>query len=164
MIVRPPDEIWDGVDTEDPVETEDIAHVEQYLYGMELPVSTITGIEQNLFPPPGKLTDDQMALLAKEMELLLNHHNLYPDFPANFPEHFRYPLLCSIWNEKFVPLSFGENHIEFCSYEQSQCPFPGYCTTCDEMKAEEESGFKSDGFPDDFNIDNLLNFKPPPDR
>ncbi len=113
QLVTPPHEIWEGVDPEDPVEQDDISHVEQFVYGTKQPVYLITGIDRDLLPPPDKLTDEQAATLAAEMELLLNHFSLYPDFPASFPAHLRYPMLRELWDTKHVPLSFGENHFPF---------------------------------------------------
>jgi hypothetical protein len=161
QLVTPPHEIWEGVDPEDPVEQDDISHVEQFVYGTKQPVSVITGIDRDLLPPPDKLTDEQAANLAVEMELLLNHFSLYPDFPESFPAHLRYPMLRELWDTKQVPLSFGENHIEFCSCDESNCPFPGYCTTCEDFRKEEASGTKADDLPDDFDVDDLLDFTPP---
>ena len=52
--------------------------------------------------------------------------------------------------EKFM---YGENHIEFCHYEEKNCPFPGYCNTCNEiteqMKFDEEQANRSTSLTDD---------------
>jgi len=50
--------------------------------------------------------------------------------------HLRYPFIKDLWDEYHVPLSFGENHIEFCDHEEGQCPFPGYCPNCEEVAAQ----------------------------
>ncbi len=160
QIVRPPNEIWEGIDATDPCELEDTAYVEEVIYGQKELLSDITGIEQNLLPPLRKLTREQAATLATEMELLLNHYNLYPDFPANLPGHLRYPLLRKLWEMEFVAVSFGENHIEFCDYDESKCPFPEYCTTCEEFMKEEEIGPKAGDLFDDLDVDDLLNVDP----
>jgi hypothetical protein len=136
--VSPPHEIWEksGADPDNELELEDISHVEQYVYGDELPISEITGIEQELLPLANQLTEPQQALLASELEKLLNVFHFFPDFPGDYPLNLHYPFLRKIWSESHVPLSFGENHIEFCNYEEENCPFPGYCKSCEEFKAQ----------------------------
>lgn len=161
QVVKPPHEIWDEADPTDPVELEDISYVEAYLYGDAMPVSDITGIDQIMLPPADKLTSEQAGKLAIEMELLLNHFHLFPDFPAHFSGHLRYPFLYDLWNNEYVSLSFGENHIEFCSYDESECPFPGYCTSCEEFRKEKETGAKAGDLPEDFDVNDLLNMQPP---
>jgi len=52
-----------------------------------------------------------------------------------------------------VPLSFGDNHIEFCDMNEDECPFPGYCNTCRDvaaqMKFDEETGHQVSDFTED---------------
>jgi hypothetical protein len=143
--VRTPRPIWEksGAEPDNELELEDMSYVEQYVYGDEFPISEITGIEQELLPPVDQLTVPQQALLASELEKLLNVLHFFPDFPSDYPVNLRYPFLKKLWSESHVPMSFGENHIEFCDYEEDKCPFPGYCSSCAEfkaqMKADEES-------------------------
>ena len=110
-----------------------MSHVEKYLYGDPEEISTITRIGCELLPPPEKLTTDQQELLASKLENLLQLFHFYLDFPQNYPVHLRYPFIRNFWNEKHVSLSFGESHIEFCDFEEENCPFPGYCKTCQEI-------------------------------
>ena len=75
--------------------------------------------------------------------------------------HLRYPFLYGLWDEEHVPLSFGENHIEFCSYEPENCPFPGYCSICNEINAqmkfdEDHDSGKGDGIMDNVDPEDLL--------
>lgn len=135
---RPPHEIWDGIDPDDEIDNEDLSYVEEFIYGKEERISSITGIGRELLPPIDKLNPEQAGLLASELEKLLKVFNFYPDFPKDYPVHFRYPLLYDLWNKKYVPLSFGESHIEFCSYDVKECPFPGYCKTCEEVALQME--------------------------
>jgi hypothetical protein len=157
--IRPPHELWEksGADPDCEPELEDMSYVEQYLYGEKEPIAQITGISQEQLPPPGKLTRKQQTLLATELEKLLQYFHFYLDFPKNYPVHLRYPFILNLWEEEYVPLSFGENHIEFCDYDEEFCPFPGYCTLCSEvqaqMKYEEEHGC-TDGL--DINVKDFL--------
>lgn len=136
--IKPPHDLWEYADPDDEVELEDMSYVEKYLYGDEEGISTITGIDSAMLPPAQKLTVEQQVLLATELENLLQLFHFYLDFPQNYPRHLRYPFIRNFWNEKHVALSFGENHIEFCDYEEDNCPFPGYCTTCKEIQKQME--------------------------
>lgn len=156
---RAPHEIWElsEADPDDEIDTEDLSYVEQCIYGEEIPISEITGIEAITLPPPEKLNDEQQTLLVVELEKLLLNYHFHLDFPTNYPLHLRYPFIRDLWSESHVPLSIGENHIEFCSYEEESCPFPGYCKTCEEVAFEMENGAKC---PENniFDPDELLPF------
>lgn len=142
--MKPPHGIWEesGANPNDELELEDMSYVEKYVYGDTIPVSSITGIEHELLPPVEKLNQEQQILLAVELENLLRYFHFYLDFPENYPLYLRYPFILNFWSGEQVPLSFGENHIEFCDYDEENCPFPGYCGTCKEvsvqMKGDEE--------------------------
>lgn len=158
--MRPPNEIWGNADPEDEVELEDMSYVEKYMYGEEELISEITGIDAIMFPPPEKLTDAQKTLLSVELEKLLLNYSFVLDFPEAYPSHLRYPFIRNFWSESHVPLTFGTNHIEFCDYEEGQCPFAGYCDICKEMEEQmkqDEKNNKNSSF--DFDIDDLLNFE-----
>jgi len=113
-----------------------IENVENYLYGDKIPVSSITGILFEQLPPPEKLNKRQQKILSAELEKFLRYFHFELDFPRKYPLHLRYPFIRNFWNEKHVALSFGSSHIEFCDYEKENCPFPGYCKTCDEVEAQ----------------------------
>ncbi len=159
--LKPPHELWNEseADPDDELELEDMSYVEKYLYGDEQPISEITGINQEQLPSDEKLTQDERILLADELEKLLRYFHFYLDFPVNYPAHLRYPFIRKFWDEKHVPLSFGENHIEFCDYDEENCPFPGYCNTCkeaiEEMKADEKPENK-EYIDNNFDINGLL--------
>lgn len=149
--VQPPHPLWleSEADPYDEGELEDLSYVEEFVYGKEMPVSEITGIDANLLPPTDRLSPNQRALLAEELEALLHHFHLYPDFPNLYPMHLKYPFLLRVWSEKHVPLSYGENHIEFCDYQVENCPFEGYCHVCGDM--EKDKYHSGDSTKIDFN-------------
>jgi hypothetical protein len=151
--LRPPHEIWDIADPDDEIELEDLSYVEEYIYGEEIPISTITGIDADLLPPENKLTPEQQAILADELEKLLELKHFALDFPVNLPRHMRYPFIRKFWNEKHVEMSFGTSHIEFCQYEPENCPYPDYCRCKEFQKPENKSDILTDEEydPDDFN-------------
>lgn len=148
--IRPPREIWDHADTNSELEREDMEYVEKYIYGDKEPISSITGIDTEMLPVLEKLTQEQQALLAVELEKLLQHFNFYLDFPVNYPSNLRYPFIRNFWDREEVAVSFGENHIEFCSFEEEYCPFPGYCNTCKEVaqQMEFDNKIEKQGNPD----------------
>lgn len=159
--MKPPHELWadSEADPDDELELEDMSYVEKCMYGDEAPISEITGIDHEQLPSVEKLTQEQQAILAEELEKLLHFFHFHLDFPENYPAHLRYPFILKFWEGKQVALSFGENHIELCDYEEENCPFPGYCNTCKEVAAElkyDEENYSKADF--DFNIDvnNLL--------
>lgn len=164
--IKPPHAIW-GESEADPLnelELDDISYVEEFIYGTPLPIAHITGIESNLLPPPEKLSSEQQGVIAVELEKLLQIHNFYLDFPSGYPDYLKYPFILTFWNESHVPLTFGENHIELCDYDETNCPFEGYCISCAEvsaqMKFDEEEG-KANGwnlmeFNNKFDIKSLI--------
>lgn len=159
--VRPPHSLWadSEADPQDELELEDMSHVEKYLYGKKEPIGSITGIDANLLPPAEKLTTNQQALLAAELENLLDFFHFQLEFPSDFPAHLRYPFIKNFWNESHVPMSFGTTHIEFCDYEKENCPFPGYCNTCDEVEAQikyDEETAGNSGKESDLDFDDIL--------
>ena len=113
---------------------EDRSYVNDYLYGERQPISVITTIAKEQLPPVKKLSIEQQALLASELENFLKHFNFYLDFPHGFPPHLRYPFIRNIWEDEHIDRMMGETHLEFCDYEEENCPFPGYCTFCDNTK------------------------------
>ena len=127
-------------DTEDETVTDDesffrhIENVENYLHGKPIPIKKITGIIPEQLPPPEKLSKEQMARLADELEHFLGKFHFYLVFPSNYPMNLRYPFIRDFWSEEHVWLQGGQNHIEFCSYIEEECPFPGYCTICEEIR------------------------------
>jgi len=152
-IVRPPSDVWEYTDMDDEGEIEDMVFAETFLYGKPQPLAQITGIKREQLPNADILSQEQAAMLTKELEALLLHYNFVSDFPESFPMAQRYPFLLTIWTNEYVELSFGEYHIEFCTYDDTQCPFPGYCSICKEvdkqMKYDEETGT----FAEDVDLD-----------
>jgi hypothetical protein len=138
--IKPPHSLWSAseADPDDELELEDISFAEQSFYGTEEPIEQITGIATEQLPPRDKLNVEQQALLANVLEQLLQHFHFQLDFPEKFPAHLRYPFIRNFWTEEHVPLSFGITHIEFCDYEEENCPFPGYCSVCHEVAKQME--------------------------
>lgn len=158
--LKPPHKLWmeTGADPDDELELEDISFIEEYVEGEEVPIAGITGLTQEQLPPPEQLNEQQKALLAEELEKLLEVFHFKLEFPESFPAHLRYPFIRDFRSESHVALSFGVNHIEFCDYEEEHCPFAGYCNSCKEVTAEikndEQTGASATYWPSD--VDDLL--------
>ncbi|MBE9512058.1 MAG: hypothetical protein IMY71_14410 [Bacteroidetes bacterium] len=134
--VQPPGELWEDVDMDNPNEVKDISFVEQYINGEPQQLSLIIGIGKEQLPPPNQLRDTQVTLLLNEMVQLLRKFHFVPDFPEKAPDNLRYKVLRDHWDDEHVLVGAGEVHIEFCDYDETQCPFPGYCTVCKEIREE----------------------------
>ena len=115
-----------------------IEDVENYLHGDQLPISEITGILSEQLPPPETLNESQKEQLSVELENFLAHFHFSLDFPQNYPKHLRYPFIKNFWSEKHSPMRSGTSHIEFCEYDEANCPFPGYCNSCSEFEIEDK--------------------------
>jgi len=123
-------------DTDDEALLKHFEDVENYLHGEEVPISEITGILPEQLPPPEMLDDTQQAQLSVEIENFLEHYNFALDFPHNYPNHLRYPFIRNFWTEKHIPMQGGTSHIEFCEYDETNCPFRGYCNSCNQIAIE----------------------------
>jgi hypothetical protein len=137
--LRPPSDTWleTEADPDNEAELEDLSFIEKHFDGKEEPISQITGIDTKQIPPVEKLTIEQQATLAIELEKLLIHFNFKLLFPENYPPHLKYPFIKEFWEEEHVALSFGMNEIEFCDMnDEIYCPFEGYCKICEEVRAQ----------------------------
>jgi len=72
--IRPPHEIWplSKADPDNELELEDMVFAEKNLYGKKKQISEITGIDSELLPDSNKLTSQQQARLAIELEKLIS--------------------------------------------------------------------------------------------
>jgi len=151
--LKPPHPIWEEsqADPDNECELDDISYIEEFVEGEEIPVSSITGIDLNLLPPEEQLTDEQKTLLSIKLETLLEYFHFHLEFPESYPHHLRYHYIRKFWTEKQVALSFGTCHIEFCEYDETQCPFPGYCKTCYEVDQQMKHDEQKPGLNDPYN-------------
>ena len=132
--VPQPGKILKDVDMGNPDEAEEIFSAKQFINGEPQQLSQITGISKEQLPPPNQLLDTQVTLLLNEMVQLLQKFHFIPEFPEKAPDNLKYKALRDHWNEEHVIVSSGQVHIEFCNYDETQCPFPGYCNICKETE------------------------------
>lgn len=115
-----------------------IEDVERYLHGEQEKLSEIIGVPLKMLPSADKLNKHQLRILTQELIKLLNDWNFYPDFPDNLPDDMKYKALLDVWESDQVYMSSGETHLEFCDYDPENCPFPGYCKSCENRNDELE--------------------------
>ncbi|MFO8235545.1 MAG: hypothetical protein R6U04_09105 [Bacteroidales bacterium] len=107
-------------------------------YGNPIKLEDIIGIPTEVLPPEHLLNNDEKAQLSRLMEELMNIWNFSPEFPEALPDYLKYKHLKKIWASEQVYLGMGINKIEFCNYNKANCPFPGYCTFCNEIEEQEK--------------------------
>ncbi len=93
------------------------------------------GLKPEQFPPVERLTDEQLLIIYKAYEQLLNNWNLDADIPESLPLRRAYPILINTLHEKVEIVNDGFITIEFCPYNVPSCPFGEYCR-CKEFEEE----------------------------
>ena len=118
-----------------------IEEVERYIAGEEDLIQQTfgyhCGLNKEQFPPPKRLTAEQMNTLCDAFEKLLFSWNTHADFPDNLPIAMAYETLISVLDRKFLTPTSGFTGLEFCDLEPEECRFKEYCT-CKELFAEME--------------------------
>jgi hypothetical protein len=132
--IQAPEDPFDDpdLDQDEALELE-LEESERFVSGPTERLSDIVGIPQKHLPAPGKLTDKQKQKIVPELIDLLHAYNFYPEYPDGVPLHLVYNAIYGIWEDDYVPMRFGQSHIEFCDYDEENCPFPGYCNLCKEF-------------------------------
>lgn len=125
----------ENLDIEEALDME-LEEVERFTSGPHEKLSYILGVPKNHLPVPDRLKDEEMGLIVPELISLLNAYNFLPEYPKEIPSAMLYRALYNIWDDEFVLMSFGTIHIEFCDYDEEECPFPGYCDLCNEINLE----------------------------
>ena len=106
---------------------DEFAEIEAYISGdFEVRVDEAMGIPQSYFPPEDRLTDAQIDLLAPEFEGLWNHFRFSMCFPEKLNNRWKYKLMRKELAEahQILKTENGMVHIEFCSYDASDCVLP----------------------------------------
>jgi len=116
-----------------------IDDAERFVSGDQINMSVIVGLPKSALPDHSRLTDKQIKWLTSELILMLNAWNFNPEFPCKLPVRLQYQAIRDHWDDETVYVRTGTVHIEYCSYDRDECPFPEYCTFCDEMLEDEES-------------------------
>ncbi|MCF8366399.1 MAG: hypothetical protein K9H16_11495 [Bacteroidales bacterium] len=134
-----PDDPFDDLDLDDDEALEmELEEVERFENGPLEKLSDIVGIAKINLPEPGRLTENEMGKIVPELVNLLQAYNFFPEYPPAVPPGMIYRAIYNIWEDEFVRMSFGSVHIDFCDYEEENCPFPGYCNLCKENRLKTE--------------------------
>ncbi len=126
----------DDISREEAINVE-MDDADRFKNGLTEKLSDIVGISRLLLPNPDMLNVSQANGLVHEMMNLLNAYNFIPEFPDELPILIQYQALYDIWDDKYVHITTGRVIIEFCDYDEENCPFPGYCKRCEEMYMDE---------------------------
>jgi len=131
-IAAPPDP-FDNPDLDDDEAFEmEMEETERFVNGPYQKLADIVGIDKIMLPAPERLAEGDMQKLIPEIVALLNAYHFQPEYPEKVPPLMIYQALYNIWDDDFVQMRFGTVHIDFCDYDPETCPFPGYCTLCQE--------------------------------
>ncbi len=111
-----------------------IQEMEHWLEGKaELSMFYHFELEEQLFPPPDRLTDEQLDQLCHALNRLWNAFNLTAVVPEEAPSRVVYPILLKRMLEPTMIMNAGHIGVEFCDYEPSQCVFKEYCSCKDDL-------------------------------
>jgi hypothetical protein len=117
-------------------------------------IREIMGLQVEQFPSAEYWSEEEATQLVTALNDLLEHYNLFADYPSNLPPHLAYTTLVGAL-EKYAPiLPYGEWHLEFCHYDPAECPFgEAYCScleifSSDLEKTDEEHFLDSIEHPD----------------
>lgn len=108
------------------------------------PMQEWFGIEKISFPPTEQLSKDELKLMVDEILKLWNAFNFDAVLPEGVPDKLAYKALVNNFDQPVVWVSEGTCGIEFCDYDEDNCPFPGYCNLCKEFSEEDKTDDKND--------------------
>ncbi len=108
---------------------------ERSLISRETPFSlkVLSGIDKEELPPPDKMYKKDSRLLFNEIGKLLDSSHVTIRFPKKLPDHTKYSFLYNQWENPFLTQSVDIEYTELCNYNHDECPFPNYCTLCEDI-------------------------------
>lgn len=117
----------------------EFAEIERYVSGEgEVVFGEECGLEKIQFPPPARLTLQQMNDVANAMDRLTFAFNLRAALPDVIPIVKAYQTFVGILERKVMIMDFGMVTMEFCDYECQHCPWGLTYCTCTEFGEEAE--------------------------
>lgn len=88
-----------------------------------------TGLTKIQFPPPERLSFQQMNELANALDRLLFTFHIRANLPEILPVAVAYQALVDLLDRAVMIMNRGLMGIEFCSYDCQNCPWDlAYCT------------------------------------
>lgn len=123
-----------------------------YQCAPRLPFSDIFNIQDEVFPPVEKLTNEQASDICEAIMNLWQVNHLQVDLPSdtNIPVANLYNELITYWKEdgiQLMPIDGGTIHLDFCTYFEESCPWGSENCTCEETfrrDAEAMEKFKAE--------------------
>jgi len=128
------------IDSDQPINNGfNLKSANEFIHGHCKKISAITGIEHYQFPPKDKLSSEQVIDLLDATEELLAHFNLEFVFPENVPDAVKYTFIIDHWDSQQKYSSSAMVQIETCRFEDNKCPFPDFCSICEEFKDKDDN-------------------------
>lgn len=124
---------------------------EQFLNGDRHNMQYILGISKEVLPHESRLNDNQISKLLNSLQELFEHHNYDLAYPSELTNRVKYKLLYDKMESKQPKTNYGRIGIEFCYYNEDECPIPGECDFCQqpiESFDKEDNIDISDWLPD----------------
>ncbi|MCH7657615.1 MAG: hypothetical protein IIB05_04785 [Bacteroidetes bacterium] len=116
------------------------------------PMQEWFGIDKANFPPAGKLSNNELKLMVKEIIKFWNAYNFDPVLPKNLPARIAYQTLVNYFDKPVTWVSEGIIGVEFCEYDPENCPFPAEYCMCKDF--ENDINSDADDFEPDLCADN----------
>jgi len=119
-----------------PPEAEGIEYVIEWENALAKPMQEWFGIAKENFPPPEKLTDDQLAMMVDELLKLWDAWRFEPILPENLPDEIAYKALTGFFDKPVAWVSEGELQLELCDLNPDDCPFTSEYCMCKDLEDE----------------------------
>jgi hypothetical protein len=101
------------------------------------------GLQKEQFPPPEKLTGEQMESVIQALKKLLFSWNIGVDLPEQLPVCKKYTLMVGILERKVAIVDSGFETIEFCTCDPPSCPLNEWCS-CREIWYKQQDDDEDD--------------------
>ena len=121
-----------------PAEAEGIEYVVEWENAKSKPMQEWFGIAKENFPPPDKLTDEELKRMVDEILKLWEAYHFDAALPDDLPPNVAYKVLTDYFDKPVAWVSEGTVHIEFCDYDPEHCPFPKEFCWCRKIETDDE--------------------------
>jgi len=105
-----------------------------FSFGKVINLERCTKLLKTSFIDPELLSKKDLKKVIGSLETMLECLGLSVGFPRSLPPNMKYSFLFSVWSSGNLALT-SEGIIEVCNYNIDECPFPGYCKTCEEISS-----------------------------
>ena len=130
---------------EAPPHMEGLEYIMEWENNPEKPMSEWFKLESCLFPPPEKLTDQQMQQLTDAILDLWAVFGFEALFPDELPVLYQYQQLVKVLDEDTQWSSEGvSTHWCWCNIDPETCPFPEEYCTCKDIEVDDMDSFEYD--------------------